>query len=221
MVLFSKQIDINNSNKLETSSNKISKDSLASLFSYDWFLIELGKILISADDEDLVNILCLNREINERATIIFRQHFLNFNLQKEIFKLIKLKEFNQIQQLFETKALSLNPNIQCKSFERKKQKRGEAPLKHCVHDEKVRMAIPDYLKDCDCAISKAEIPLFIMASRLGLNSLVKSLIFHHRLSVSDPDFIENIYEVRNFCGKKKFVCFVFFFSLSSSLYVSS
>jgi len=84
----------------------------ASLFLYDWFLIELGKYLVSINDRDLITILCLNRTIKSKATPIFRKNFLNFQLQKEIFTLLKSsKKFFEIQQIFEQHSLSLNPNV--------------------------------------------------------------------------------------------------------------
>lgn len=78
----------------------------------------MGKHLINKDDSNLISILLLNKTINKRATIVFRQHFLNFEMQQHMNELIlnfnnqeETSHLSKIDQTFQKHYLALNPNF--------------------------------------------------------------------------------------------------------------
>lgn len=157
------------------------------LFSFDWFLIEIGKRLISPNDLDLISILCLNRTINAKATIIFRHYFLNFNLQKQIMNVLKstttianLKNndcLSNLESIFEKHALSLNPNLYF-SYS------SLSEIPKCTHDPKISsLRLRRNTAACEICTKSSTIQLAVIATRLDFDSLAKFILFHPRLNL--------------------------------------
>lgn len=157
-------------------------------------------------DLNLMKILCLNHAINRKAQIVFRLHFFNFELQKEITQLIEKKEFAKIDQIFSRQAYALNPQ----SFKCHFQRPYEIP--QCFHDTQKNglLKLAKSTFSCDCHREQpTDIHLFVIALRLNLDSLVKSIIFHPRMKFEETK--RELEEVCCGCGG----FFLFFIFLHS------
>lgn len=162
------------------------------LFSYGWFLIEIGRKF--SNDNDLLSILLLNKSINKHATPVFREHFLNFQLQKEIQKTLSspfsiVDYLKTLEKIFDSKSQSLNPTHLYNIYTKK------SDIPKCTHDKKVCQNFPFY-ENCNCSGLDQSIHLCVLASRHNFPTLVKSLLFHHRMNFQKSVSIYGVQEVK-------------------------
>lgn len=160
------------------------------VFCNDWFLIELGKNLVTNPDadKDLLNILCLNRKINSRATTVFKNYFLNFELQKQVQTLANAKQFDHVEQLFETQKLALNPNFNI-TLENKNQIPKESFPTFTFENSEEGQEEEEQTNENQ----SSQFPFVTFALRSKSHSLVKSLLLHPRMNfarLSKPRLFE-------------------------------
>lgn len=182
----------------QTEEHEIFSPTLELLLMQDWFLVELGRKLIGKYDRDFLNVLVLNKRINKRVTPVFRQHFSDPNLQrhmKELFSSLKLEE---IQRLFETNPLALNPNITTSSKTLQVHKNASTVFQ-CIHKREKDTVKWYRLCGCDGPgelmdwQKNQNFDLIVVALRLKFDKLVESLLFHPKtkfLNLRAANFIE-------------------------------
>lgn len=124
-----------------------------------------------------MNILCLDRFLNEKATPLIRRHIINLELQSNVKELVLSFKWNELEQLFSKFGNSLNPNAKFRIPNAK------TAYPQCYHDPKIRAeAGRRVFYQCNCANWKSAQLAVILACRLNsanAHSFVK-LIFTER-----------------------------------------